>query len=497
MYNGGDVGQKFGRYESIKEIASGGMATVYLGRALGAGGFERVVAIKAMHPHIANEPEFVAMFFDEARLAARVRHPNVVATLDMQEEPDGKLFLVMEYVEGPTLQAVRRAASKGPALPLAVTLRIILDILMGLHAAHEQTGPNGEPLHIVHRDVSPQNILVGVDGIVKITDFGVAFAESKLSSTRGGQVKGKLTYMSPEQIQSRPVDRRTDVYAAGVVFWELLAGRRLFTADNDGALVHAVLQGPTERPGGTKSTVPGPIGDVCMRALKTDPAKRYVSAMAFAESLENAAAASQTQIATSRAVAAYVKELGAHQKMVLPPVPIGGEETVDERASKKAKKESVPPSAQETLATDVAAVTSPDQGLPLAPSKRRLWPVVSIVALIVGGAMVFALGGFATTSRSEHAADGPASGAPSTLVVAPVSPSAEAVRQAPHDSASAPLPIASASSPAVAASADDEPHQGAPARSAESRKTSPPKPQPATKRTPAGRRSSAFRPDDL
>src|SRR5262249_4255840 len=154
---------RVGRYETLRAIASGGMATVYLGRAVGAGGFERLVALKVMHPHIACEPEFVAMFLDEARLAARVRHPHVVATIDLVEDP---LFLVMEFIEGPSLHLLLRtcARSKRP-FPLGIALRIFLDMLSGLHAAHELTDASGELLNLVHRDISPQNVLVGVDGV--------------------------------------------------------------------------------------------------------------------------------------------------------------------------------------------------------------------------------------------------------------------------------------------------------------------------------------------
>ncbi|WP_437631446.1 protein kinase domain-containing protein [Sorangium sp. So ce854] len=298
-----------GRYESLRAIASGGMATVYLGRALGAGGFERLVALKMMHPHIAAEPEFVAMFLDEARLAARVRHPNVVATFDLVEDP---LCLVMEYIEGPSLHLLLRtcARAKRP-VPLGIALRIFLDVLAGLHAAHELTGSDGEPLHLVHRDVSPQNVLVGVDGVARITDFGVARAETRLMSTRGNALKGKLAYMAPEQIRAQQVDRRSDVYSAGVVLWEMLTEERLFKADNDGALIAQILQGPPTGPRGVMPSVPAAIDLICLRALSTDPNSRFPSAAAFAEALEDAAAQTPgLAVSSPRAVEALIKEVG-------------------------------------------------------------------------------------------------------------------------------------------------------------------------------------------
>ena len=215
---------RVGRYEALRPIASGGMATVYLGRAEGARGFERQVAIKAMHPHLADDPEFVTMFLDEARMAANIRHPNVVPTLDVAEE-GGQLFLIMEYIEGFSLHAMKRALKKqNGSVPLPIALRIALDMLAGLHAAHELTSSDGAPMKLVHRDVSPQNVLVGVDGVSRIMDFGIARAEIRITATQGSQVKGKTAYMAPEQIRAQPIDRRCDVYAAGIVTWELITG---------------------------------------------------------------------------------------------------------------------------------------------------------------------------------------------------------------------------------------------------------------------------------
>ncbi|WP_437606590.1 protein kinase [Sorangium sp. So ce834] len=293
----------------MRAIASGGMATVYLGRALGAGGFERLVALKMMHPHIAAEPEFVAMFLDEARLAARVRHPNVVATFDLVEDP---LFLVMEYIEGPSLHLLLRTCARAKRrVPIGIVLRIFLDVLAGLHAAHELTGSEGEPLNLVHRDVSPQNVLVGIDGVSRITDFGVARAETRLMSTQGNALKGKLSYMAPEQIHAEQVDRRSDVYSAGVVLWEMLTEERLFKADNDGALIAQILKGPPAGPRAVVPSVPAALDTICMRALRADPDDRFPTAAAFAEALEEAAAQTPgLAVSSPRAVEALIKEVG-------------------------------------------------------------------------------------------------------------------------------------------------------------------------------------------
>jgi len=303
-----------GRYEKIAEIASGGMATVYLGRALGAAGFERLVAIKEMHRHIASEDEFVEMFLDEARLAARIHHPNVVATLDVGSDQDG-LFLVMEFVEGPSLQQMLKHLhrQRGEKLPIDIALRIFLDALEGLHAAHELTGEGGAPLHLVHRDVSPQNVLVSTDGIAKLTDFGVARAESRLFTTKAGNIKGKVPYMAPEQATAKPVDRRTDVFAAGSVLWEMLAGKRLIKADSEVAMIFQVTEVVPDSPRVERPEIPMPIAAACLRALEKQAVHRYATAAEFAEALEQAARVSGVAIATPRAVAAFVKSLGVHR----------------------------------------------------------------------------------------------------------------------------------------------------------------------------------------
>jgi serine/threonine-protein kinase len=303
------VAVRIGRYEVIRAIASGGMATVHLARTVGEGGFERLVAIKVMHPHIATDPAFVAMFLDEARLAARIRHPNVVATHDVQKSPAG-VFLVMDYIDGPSLHHVLRSLhDRDRVLPLDITLRIISDALAGLHAAHELCGDKGEPLNLVHRDISPDNILVGNDGLARITDFGVARAESRISTTSGAALKGKLAFMSPERIMHGSNDRRSDIYAAGATLWEALVGKRLFEADDNGMLITKIVVGAVSSPRTFGAQVPEAVEAVVMRAINRDPNARYATAAAFADALEDAARASGIMPATPRRVAAFLKEL--------------------------------------------------------------------------------------------------------------------------------------------------------------------------------------------
>ncbi|MBW2522553.1 MAG: protein kinase [Deltaproteobacteria bacterium] len=325
-----------GRYELLGLIATGGMGKVYLARSVGEGGFEREVALKVMHEHLLYEPDFIAMFLDEARLAASIRHPNVVPTLDI-EKTATSLFLVMELVEGLTASSLlkqlrRRTRADGrpppsadhgisdgaavspaaTALPPPIAGRIVVDALGGLHAAHELVDRTGQPLQLVHRDVSPGNVLIGTDGIARITDFGVARAETRLTSTMGGQVKGKLPYMPPEQIMADRVDRRADVYSAAVVLWELLAGRRLFDADQQGALIRSVLQGAVSGPRGIIPSVPAALDAVCLQALATDPTQRFATAEQFAEALDEALTREGSHLASAREVAAYVSGFGTN-----------------------------------------------------------------------------------------------------------------------------------------------------------------------------------------
>jgi eukaryotic-like serine/threonine-protein kinase len=395
------MGLRFGRYETIREIASGGMATVHLARVTGEGGFQRLAAIKVMHPHLVKDAEFVAMFLDEARLAARIRHPNVVATLDVQKAPEGT-FLVMDYVEGASLYDIRRfTRTRGETLPLGIALRVMLDVLTGLHAAHELTDDEGQLLNLVHRDVSPQNVLIGKDGVARLTDFGVARAEARLSSTRGGQLKGKVAYMPPEQILGEAMDRRSDVYAAGVVLWETLVGHRLFRAANDGALVHTIVQGAERSPAQENEHVPGPISKACMRALSVNPASRHPTAAAFADELEDAARLAGVPVASSRTVSTFMGQVLPEIEQLRPAEPgmtpaSGGEAASAEAPSAAGSGPSAPSPGLDAHSGPAARLRSPvasgptplDAVVPQAATSRggpRMLLLLAAGALVVGG----------------------------------------------------------------------------------------------------------------
>lgn len=269
---------KIGRYHVIGRIASGGMAELFLAKVLGPGGFERPVVIKRVLPHLVNEREFRDMFLDEARIVAAIHHRNVVQVHELGREDD-ELYLVMEYLAGESVRSLsKRAATRQMPLDLSLCAHIIAEACAGLHAAHEFTGPGGKPLHVVHRDVCPNNLFVSYDGTVKVVDFGIAQAVDRYTLTEAGQVKGKAAYMSPEQCLRRPVDRRTDVFALGVVLYELSTGHRLFGGALESRIL-SCLQGEEVQP--PSSVVPGyppELERICMRALRFDLDERYASA---------------------------------------------------------------------------------------------------------------------------------------------------------------------------------------------------------------------------
>jgi eukaryotic-like serine/threonine-protein kinase len=300
------AGRRLGRYEVLTQLASGGMAGVYVARAQGVAGFERLVAVKVLHPHLAHEDEFISMFLDEARLAARIRHPNVVATLDISDTQGDGFFIVMDYIEGDHLGALlQRAARQGQRLPAGVVCRVVIDALQGLAAAHNLTDEHGDPLQLVHRDVSPHNVMVGVDGISRLTDFGVAKAEVRLTSTREGQFKGKLAYMAPEQASTGNADQRSDLFSMGIILWESLTGRRLFRGENNAETLHKVLQSEIPPPSSLWPELE-PFDAVVLQALERDSEKRFQTAEDFAEALEEAARTAEG-LGTNRAVGDVVR----------------------------------------------------------------------------------------------------------------------------------------------------------------------------------------------
>lgn len=277
------------RYVLHDSIGSGGMATVHLGHLHAPLGFTRVVAIKRLHPALSRQAEFAAMLVDEARITARVRHLNVIPTLDVFLE-NGECFLVMEYVEGESLAKLLRSVSQAEqSAPLGVVSAVLCGVLHGLHAAHVAKSGSGVPLQLIHRDVSPQNIIVGSDGIARVFDFGVAKALGRLQQTRAGEFKGKLPYLAPEQFGDGKLDHRVDVYAASVTLWEALTTRRLFDGGSEEEVFGKILQSRIPAPSELRPDVPPALDELVQRGLSRSPNDRFASAAEMALALEQAA----------------------------------------------------------------------------------------------------------------------------------------------------------------------------------------------------------------
>lgn len=267
-----------GRYELIHRLGYGGMATVFLGRAIGTAGFERLVAVKVIHPHLANEPEFVEMFLDEARIAAKIHHPHVVEIIDLGQD-DELFFMVMEYVEGENLAALLREFRKhDEPFELSAALQIISDVLGGLAAAHNLEDHGGKRYELVHRDVSPHNFLISMNGRVRVVDFGIMKAAGKRSTTLTGQLRGKVPYMSPEQAKAKPVDHRTDIFAVGAVLWEMLAGERLFLGETESETLAKVVRCEVPDVFERREELPEGLRPILDKALAADPGDRYETA---------------------------------------------------------------------------------------------------------------------------------------------------------------------------------------------------------------------------
>ena len=267
-----------GKYQVIAKLGEGGMASVFLAAAHGPVGFSKLSVLKVIRAHLAEDPEILQMFLDEARLAGRLNHSNVVQTYEVGEL-DGQYVLVMEYLEGQPLRAInRRMRQKAARIPLPLHLKILIDALSGLHYAHELVDYTGTPLNLVHRDVSPHNIIVTYDGQVKVLDFGIAKAAISSQETKSGVLKGKFSYMAPEQFLSETVDRRADLYAMGEILWQVVTGERLWRGLDDAAVVYRVTHGEIPPPSSIVPTVPRELERICMRALATEPRDRYATA---------------------------------------------------------------------------------------------------------------------------------------------------------------------------------------------------------------------------
>jgi len=424
------------------------MATVHVGRLLGPVGFARTVAIKRLHPQYARDPEFVSMFLDEARMCARIRHPNVVPTLDVVAT-QGELFLVMEYVQGESLaQLVRGAAKRGRVMPWKVAIAIVAGMLQGLHAAHEAKDERGFPLGLVHRDVSPHNVLVGVDGMARVVDFGIAKASGRLHTTREGAVKGKLGYMAPEQMAAENVTRQADLYAGAVVLWETLTGTRLFDADTEAVVLAKVLTGEVKPPSSVVPGIPPELDAIVMKGLSRKVSSRYETGREFATALEKLGPSPLGEVGD------WVEEtaeetLGSRARLVTDiengsggltpmPAPESDRQTEVPEPPSTAQSGSIRPTALSDAQIETA--------LPVARPKPPKWIIVAIGA----GLAASVLGAWAITAPSG-AEPSTAASATSPVPAATATATATVTEVAPTPSVSAPAVVASAAPTADAA----------------------------------------------
>ena len=449
------------RYELLVKIASGGMATVYVGRLRGAVGFWRLVAIKRAHAHLLEKPLYKQMLVDEARLASRLHHPNVVAVLDV-EELSGELRLVMDYVEGAALsELVARSHEAERRLPARIAVRIALDACAGLHAAHELCDENGARLGLVHRDVSPHNLLVGVDGVARLADFGIAKQSDSGVSTTTGTLKGKLAYMAPEYVEEARLDPRSDVFSLGVVVWEALANEKLFRGTNEVDTLRRVVAANAPRLSTVAPWVGTQLDEVLASALARLPEERFSTALAFGTALETAARKDDL-IATPAEVGAYVRELvGAsldkrRDQVRERTAPIRSEPTVrvTKNPSAGVAQAGVDPPSIEEGAREASSVTLKQSSSTLdaaLPTKSR-WraPVILAVAALglgAGGALLLQGRGGGEPRAATSSAPVIASSAAVIAASAPVI--ASSASSTPIASAAAPVAVSASARPAA------------------------------------------------
>ena len=433
VLNEGAAGERFGKYLLVGELASGGMAKLLLAIHQGIEGFSRVVALKCVLPHLTESSEFVQMFLDEARIAARLEHPNIVRTYEFGAEA-GRYFMEMEYLAGEDLHAVLKLANRSrKPLPVNFVVEVVSRVCAGLHFAHELRDSTGRPLGLVHRDVTPGNIVVTYFGEVKLIDFGVAKATTNVVRTRAGVLKGKIAYMSPEQLRARGVDRRSDVFSTGVVLWELLAGMPLFARDTDAATLYAIVNDPVPPVRDHRPDVPEELAAIVDRALARDPEDRWATAEQMQIVLDDFLAGLALQESLGPGATPTGGDSGARRLAREMERLFGAARGNAKRAIAQNRSLAANILAMSELPTDVRAspigsvgaqLSPPTSstigppvrpGDPLAPRRPRAWLVA-----VIGAAVVAAAGGaiVAMKSRGDVLEPAPDRLAPVALTVA-------------------------------------------------------------------------------
>ena len=346
MTNANDnLPREFGKYHLIEAIAAGGMAELYRAKLYGAGGFEKDLAIKKVLPQLIRDEAFVQMFMDEAMITVTLNHGNIVSVIDFGEV-DGEYYLVMEYVDGVNLQIlIKKSQEINNPVPVPIACYTAQNICRGLDYAHRKVGPEGKPLEIVHRDVSPQNILLSFEGEVKIVDFGIARAASRITSTQAGVIKGKVAYMSPEQLTGQGVDNRSDIFSAGIILYEMLTNRRPFEGGTPQETMAQISRGNFEKPHKLNKKVDKKLTAIIKKSLERNPKKRYKTAGEMATALSNYLHRVGQQADAATLASFIPKRLPDARPRTIPPTPIRAiRRETDERGA--AKVLAPPPASQ-------------------------------------------------------------------------------------------------------------------------------------------------------
>ena len=413
---------RVGRYRILSELGRGGMSNVYLAVARGPGGVNKLVVLKALLPDLSTEPYALAMFLDEARLAAQLNHPNVVQTYEVGTESD-RHVIVMEYLEGQSLSAtVRRAEQLGAPLSLGLHLRVVISVLEGLHYAHELKAYDGAPLLLVHRDISPQNVFVTYDGQVKVLDFGIAKATSSSTHTATGVVKGKIAYMAPEQIIGDAVDRRADVYSVGCMLWGAACGRKLWKDIPDVHIMRRVINGDVPTPQSVSPGCDDELNRIVMKALANDPNQRYQTALELQQDLEQYVDR-HPPIVKQKDIARYVSESFAETRAQLKAVVerqltlIQADETSGSGASRplpiSGTQVALSSSSRSFIPTQIAGSAD------ARPRWGRTFAVVLFVALLGGAGFLYAQQKAAEQRAAANVTPPTPAAAPAPVAAAP------------------------------------------------------------------------------
>ncbi len=355
-------GSILGKYEILRKLATGGMAEIYLARARGTAGFEKLVVLKRILPNVAEDPTFVQMFLDEARLAASLQHPNIADVYDVGEDK-GAYFFTMEFIHGQDTRSIRHALrEKGEQIPLAIALSIVHGIASALDYAHGRTGPDGKKLGLVHRDVSSSNVLVSYDGAVKLVDFGIARATVSQHKTQTGTLKGKIPYMSPEQCKGLPLDNRSDLFSLGVLLYELTVGKRPFRGDSEFAIMDGIVYKGAQRPSEVVQGYPAGLEAIVMKLLERAPSQRYSSAEELIHDLD--------QFLTQNHLWVSAKQLGKYMRGVFADRMQAMEEA--ERAGVPFAQHVAKTITSQSQRSDILTPGSEFPGMPPRPSQEML-----------------------------------------------------------------------------------------------------------------------------